>query len=67
MSEAKNVDKALELNENDFECHRMLSAVYLVTMTDLAEDRGKLLIWCCDPGFIRLRGSFGKSWKSGRV
>ena len=30
MEEAKqNIQKALECNENDFECHRMLSAVYL--------------------------------------
>ena len=30
FSEAKeNINKALELNENDFECHRMLPAVYL--------------------------------------
>ena len=42
MSEAKkNIDKALELNENDFECHRMLSAVYLSNHDfDLAEDHG---------------------------
>ena len=42
MSEAKvNIDKALELNENDFECHRMLSAVYLSNHEyALAEDHG---------------------------
>ncbi|MDC1133760.1 adenylate/guanylate cyclase domain-containing protein [Alphaproteobacteria bacterium] len=42
MIEAKkNIDKALELNENDFECHRMLSAVYLSNHDYiLAEDHG---------------------------
>ena len=42
MSEAKqNIEKALELNENDFECHRMLSAVYLSNHDYiLAEDHG---------------------------
>ena len=41
--EAKqNIDKALELNENDFECHRMLSAVYLSNHDYLlAEDHGR--------------------------
>ena len=43
MTEAKqNIDKALELNENDFECHRMLSAVYLSNHDYiLAEDHGR--------------------------
>ena len=43
FAEAKqNIDKALELNENDFECHRMLSAVYLSNHDYvLAEDHGK--------------------------
>jgi len=42
MTEAKrNIEKALELNENDFECHRMLSAVYLSNHDYmLAEDHG---------------------------
>ena len=38
----QNIDKALELNENDFECHRMLSAVYLSNHDYLlAEDHGR--------------------------
>ena len=38
----KNIDKSLECNENDFECHRMLSAVYLSNHDYiLAEDHGK--------------------------
>ena len=38
----QNIDKALELNENDFECHRMLSAVYLSNHDyQLAEDHGR--------------------------
>ena len=43
FAEAKqNIDKALELNENDFECHRMLSAVYLSNHDYLlAEDHGR--------------------------
>ena len=43
MTEAKqNIEKALELNENDFECHRMLSAVYLSNHDYiLAEDHGR--------------------------
>ena len=43
FTEAKqNIDKALELNENDFECHRMLSAVYLSNHDYLlAEDHGR--------------------------
>ncbi len=43
FAEAKqNIDNALELNENDFECHRMLSAVYLSNHDYvLAEDHGK--------------------------
>ena len=43
FSEAKdNIEKALELNENDFECHRMLSAVYLSDHDYiLAEDHGR--------------------------
>ena len=43
FSEAKeNINKALELNENDFECHRMLSAVYLSNHDYiLAEDHGR--------------------------
>jgi tetratricopeptide (TPR) repeat protein len=43
FSEAKdNIEKALELNENDFECHRMLSAVYLSSHDYiLAEDHGR--------------------------
>ncbi|MDC0093743.1 adenylate/guanylate cyclase domain-containing protein [Alphaproteobacteria bacterium] len=43
MKEAKqNIEKALELNENDFECHRMLSAVYLSNHDYiLAEDHGR--------------------------
>ena len=42
MEECKqNIEKALELNENDFECHRMLSAVYLSNHDFvLAEDHG---------------------------
>ncbi len=42
MADAKqNIEKALELNENDFECHRMLSAVYLSNHDFvLAEDHG---------------------------
>ena len=43
FAEAKqNIDKSLELNENDFECHRMLSAVYLSNHDYiLAEDHGR--------------------------
>ena len=43
FAEAKrNIDKSLECNENDFECHRMLSAVYLSNHDYiLAEDHGK--------------------------
>ena len=43
MEEAKqNIQKALECNENDFECHRMLSAVYLSNHEyGLAEDHGQ--------------------------
>ena len=43
MTEAKqNIEKALDLNENDFECHRMLSAVYLSNHDYiLAEDHGR--------------------------
>ena len=43
FAEAKqNIDNALELNENDFECHRMLSAVYLSNHDYLlAEDHGR--------------------------
>ena len=43
FTEAKqNIDKSLELNENDFECHRMLSAVYLSNHDYiLAEDHGR--------------------------
>ncbi len=43
MEEAKlNIEKALECNENDFECHRMLSAVYLSNHDYvLAEDHGQ--------------------------
>ena len=43
FTEAKqNIDKALELNENEFECHRMLSAVYLSNHDYLlAEDHGR--------------------------
>ena len=38
----KNIDKALECNSNDFECHRMLSAVYLSNHDYiLAEDHGQ--------------------------
>ena len=38
----KNIQKALECNENDFECHRMLSAVYLSNHEyGLAEDHGQ--------------------------
>ena len=37
-----NIKKAFENNENDFECHRMLSAVYLSRHDySLAEDHGK--------------------------
>ncbi len=43
MEEAKyNIEKALESNENDFECHRMLSAVYLSNHEyGMAEDHGQ--------------------------
>ena len=37
-----HISMALELNENDFECHRMLSAVYLSTHEyKLAEEHGR--------------------------
>jgi len=38
----ENISKALEVNENDFECHRMLSAVYLSRHEyQLAEEHGR--------------------------
>ncbi|MEC9045681.1 MAG: adenylate/guanylate cyclase domain-containing protein, partial [Pseudomonadota bacterium] len=38
----ENISRALEVNENDFECHRMLSAVYLSRHEyQLAEEHGR--------------------------